>query len=254
LAAAWIVQGHAPPTAQEMLALVDQRVREEILSREAVALGLDGGDEIIKRRLAQKMGFLAADLAVLQDPSDAELRSWYAQHADLFALLPRRTFRHLYFSLDRGPSARDAAAAALSKIAGKTVAPVEVVAAADPFMFRDYYGDQTPIQVAREFGPDFAGALFQLKPGAWQGPIPSGYGWHLVFVEAAEPSRIPAFEEIEPGIKKAWLDRKQAQIMEVAFTAMRARYAVVVPPLESVDFANLNIPQASIAASSLVPQ
>jgi hypothetical protein len=108
LAVHWLAQGRAPPTADEMRALVEQKVSEEILFREAVALGLDKDDEIIKRRLAQKMDFLAADVVAFQDPSDAELRAWFAQNASRFALPPRASFRHLYFSSDRGPGARDA--------------------------------------------------------------------------------------------------------------------------------------------------
>ena len=89
LAVHWLAQGRALPTPDEMRALVEQKVSEEILSREAVALGLDKDDEIIRRRLAQKMDFLAADIATLQDPSDAELRAWFAQNSGQFALPPR---------------------------------------------------------------------------------------------------------------------------------------------------------------------
>jgi peptidyl-prolyl cis-trans isomerase C len=254
LAVVWLTQGRAPPTADEMRALVEQKVREEILSREAVALGLDKDDEIIRRRLAQKMDFLAADVAALQDPGEAELRAWFAQNSGRFALPPRVSFRHLYFSFDRGPGTHEAAVAALAKIVGKPVAAAEAAAAADPFMFRDYYGDRAPEQIAKEFGPDFAKALFQLEPGTWQGPIRSGYGWHLVFVDATEPGRIPTFEEIEPDIKSAWLDQKQQEIKRAAFAAMRARYTVVVPPIEAADLGDLRIPQASIAPSRVVPQ
>jgi peptidyl-prolyl cis-trans isomerase C len=254
LAVVWLAQGRAPPTADEMRALVEQKVREEILSREAVALGLDKDDEIIRRRLAQKMDFLAADVAALQDPDEAELRSWFARNSGRFALPPRVSFRHLYFSFDRGPGAHEAAAVALAKIASEPGAVAEAAADADPFMFRDYYGDRAREQVAKEFGPDFAKALFQLKPGAWQGPIRSGYGWHLVFVDATEPGRIPTFEEIEPDIKSAWLDQKQHEIKRAAFAAMRARYTVIVPPIEAADLEDLRIPQASIAPSNVVPQ
>jgi peptidyl-prolyl cis-trans isomerase C len=121
-------------------------------------------------------------------------------------------------------------------------------------MFRDYYGDRAPEQIAKEFGPDFAKALFQLEHGAWQGPIRSGYGWHLVFVDAAEPGRIPAFEEIQPDIKSAWLDQKQQEIKRAAFAAMRARYIVVVPAIEAADLADLRIPQAAFSSSDVVPQ
>src|SRR5580700_10368098 len=164
LAVHWLAQGRAPPTADQMHALIEQRVSEEILFREAVALGLDKDDEIIKRRLAQKMDFLAADIAALQEPGDAELRGWYAQNSGRFALPARASFRHLYFSFDR-PGAHEAAAAALDKIAGKSADAPEAATLADPFMFRDYYAERAPDQIAKEFGPDFAKAVFQIEPG-----------------------------------------------------------------------------------------
>ena len=253
LAVHWLAQGRPLPTADQMRALIEQRVSEEILFREALALGLDKDDEIIKRRLAQKMDFLAADIAALQDPGDAELRAWYTQNSDRFALPARASFRHLYFSFDR-PRAHDAAAAALDKIAGEPADAAKVAAVADPFMFQDYYAERAPDQIAKEFGPGFAKAVFQLKPGAWQGPIQSGYGWHLVFVDAIEPGRVPAFEEVEPDVKPAWLDQKQREIKRIAFEAMRARYTVVVPPIESVDFGSLRNPQAPIASTGVLPQ
>jgi peptidyl-prolyl cis-trans isomerase C len=239
LAVQWLAQGRPPPTPDEMRSLIEDRVGEEILFREAIALGLDKDDEIIKRRLAQKMNFLAEDIAALQDPSDAELRAWFAQNSSRFALPPRASFHHLYFSSDRGPGAHDAAVTALTRMGGKPADTPAVAAAADPFMFQDYYAERAPDQVAKEFGPDFAKAMFRLNPGAWEGPIQSGYGWHLVFVDAIEPSRAPPFEEMEPDVKSAWLDQKQAEIKRAAFEAMRERYTVVVPPLDKLDWGSL---------------
>jgi peptidyl-prolyl cis-trans isomerase C len=253
LAVHWLAQGRPPPTADEMRALVEEKVREEVLFREAIALGLDKNDEIIKRRLAQKMDFLATDIAALQNPSDTDLRAWYVQNSGRFALPPRATFRHLYFSLDR-PGARDRAAAILDKISGKPADAPEVATVADLFMFQDYYAERAPDQIAKEFGPGFAKAVFRLKPGAWQGPIQSGYGWHLVFVDALEPGRVPSFEEVEPDVKSAWLDQKQREIKRIAFEAMRARYTVVVPPIASVDFGSLRNPQVPIASTGVLPQ
>jgi peptidyl-prolyl cis-trans isomerase C len=253
LAVHWLAQSQRPPTTDQMRALVEQRVSEEVLSREAVALGLDKGDEIIKRRLAQKMDFLAADISALQNPGDAELRDWYTQNSGRFVHPARASFRHLYFSFDRS-GARDAAAVALDKIAGAPADAPEAATLADPFMFRDYYAERAPDQVAKEFGPDFAKAVFQLKPGAWQGPIRSGYGWHLVFVDAIEPGRVPAFEEVAPDVKSAWLDERQREIKRTALGAIRARYTVVVPPVEAVDLGDLRIPQAPFASTNVFPQ
>jgi peptidyl-prolyl cis-trans isomerase C len=253
LAIAWLAQGRGPPTAEEMNALVEQRVREEILSREAVALGLDKNDEIIKRRLAQKMDFLTAEVAALQDPGEDELRRWFAANTDRFALPPRVSFRHLYFSFDRGPGAMQAAAAAHVKITGLLPAEAVATAAADRFMYRDYYSERTPEQVAKEFGPDFVKALFELRPNAWQGPIRSGYGWHLVLIDAIERGRVPQFEEVEPDVKSAWLEQRLLDSKEAAFKAMRARYTVVAPPLDTVDRASLRNSQIPIA-TKVLPQ
>jgi peptidyl-prolyl cis-trans isomerase C len=142
----------------------------------------------------------------------------------------------------------------LDKIAGKSVDAPDVATGTDPFMFQDYYAERAPDQVTKEFGPDFAKAVFALEPGAWQGPIQSGYGWHLVFVDAIEPARVPAFEAVEPDVKSAWLDQKQREIKTLAFQAMRARYSVVVPPIESVDWGNLRNPQTPIASTDVAPQ
>jgi parvulin-like peptidyl-prolyl isomerase len=145
--------------------------------------------------------------------------------------LPRRiTFRHLYFSPDqRGARARDDAAGALAQLAGKPMDAPGAATFGDPFMFQDYYGDRTPDDVAKTFGPAFAGAIFRTTAGAWAGPIESGYGWHLVSVDSATPARVPAFEEVEPAVKTAWIEEQRDATRRKAFEAMHARYEVVLP-------------------------
>jgi parvulin-like peptidyl-prolyl isomerase len=95
--------------------------------------------------------------------------------------------------------------------------------------FQDYYGERAQGDVAKTFGTDFARALFGLAPEAWAGPIESGYGWHLVWVDSITPARVPDFEEVEPEVETAWTEAQRAEIREKAFAAMRARYQVVVP-------------------------
>ena len=96
-------------------------------------------------------------------------------------------------------------------------------------MFQDYYGDRAPDQLAKEFGPAFATGCIKLKPGSWQGPIESGYGWHLVWIESITPGRVPAFEEVEPDVKTAWLADQKAIEWQKAYEKMRAKYEVVAP-------------------------
>jgi peptidyl-prolyl cis-trans isomerase C len=227
MSVAWLVQGRPAPTPVQMENLVQAKIREEILYRQALALGLDKDDTIVKRRLAQKMEFLAEDVSMLAEPSTQDLRAWFERNTARFALPPRVSFRHLYFSPDRrGEQAKEVATKALGMLAGK---PSDAAALADPFMFQNVYVDRSFDQVATLFGPNFARELLQLTPGSWQGPIESGYGWHLIHVESSEPSRMPSFEEIEPDVKAEWVVDERAQAKRRAYEAMRARYEVVLP-------------------------
>ena len=192
----WTARWHRPPTPEELHGLVESRVREEILYREALALGLERGDTVVKRRLAQKMEFLADDGSALRDPTVDELRAWYARNSDRFAEPGRRSFRHVYFSTDRrSDQARGDAMRALVKLADKPADTPVVGTIGDPFMFQDHYGDRSPEQIASIFGSAFAVAVDQVRPGSWQGPIESGLGWHLVFVTSATPGRVPSYDE-----------------------------------------------------------
>ncbi|HEY4962154.1 MAG TPA: peptidylprolyl isomerase [Terriglobales bacterium] len=223
-------QWHRQPTPAEFQAMVEDKVREEVLYREALAIGLDKDDTIVKRRMAQKMQFLAEDVAAAHEPSTAELKAWFEKNSNKFALPSRYSFRHLYFSPDkRGKNAQDDAAKALAKIAGQPEDSKLALSLADPFMFQDYYGDRAPNALAKEFGPQFVVALEKLKPGSWQGPIESGYGWHLVYIDTVIPGRIPAFEEMEPDVKTAWLAEQKQQAWQKAYQAMRSKYAVLLP-------------------------
>jgi peptidyl-prolyl cis-trans isomerase C len=255
LAVAWLAQGRPQPSPDEMRSLVEQKVNEEILFREAVALGLDRDDQIIKRRLAQKMDFLAADVAALDEPSDAQLSEWYSKHSERFALPPHASFRHLYFSPDkRGGAAQSDATAALAVLAGKSGDSPDGKALADTFMLRNYYGDSTPEQTAKEFGPAFAEALFGLKPGSWQGPVQSGYGWHLVWIDSIEPGRVPTYEEVKPQVKSTWLDDRYQEVKRSALEEIRSRYTVVVVPIDTVDLHDLKSPGPGSGTSESVSQ
>jgi peptidyl-prolyl cis-trans isomerase C len=234
----FVSQWHRQPTREEFSGLVEGFIRQEILYREGLAMGLDKDDTIVKRRMAQKVEFLSEDVAAAHEPTTDELRNWYAKNSQKFSLADRATFRHLFFGFDRrGQNAQTAALSALSKLAGKPEDSPLDKALADPFMFQDYYGDRAPDQLAKEFGPTFAIGLYKLKPGMWQGPIESGYGWHLVWIESITPGRVPAFEEVEPDVKTAWLADQKAIEWQKAYARMRAKYEVVAPqpPPESTE-------------------
>ena len=139
------------------------------------------------------MEFLAADVAALQEPEEGELEAWFSQNPNLFAIPPHVSFRHLYFSPDkRGNAARSDAEAALNASTANPTDLDKIAASADSIALRNYYSDSTPNFLLKEFGPTFASALFNLQPGAWRGPIQSGFGWHLIWIDALVPAAYPA--------------------------------------------------------------
>jgi peptidyl-prolyl cis-trans isomerase C len=226
----FVSQWHRQPTPEEFNGLVESFIRQEVLYREGLAMGLDKDDTIVKRRMAQKMEFLSEDVAAAHEPTTQELKDWFAKNSPKFALPDRATFRHLFFGFDRrGQKAQIDASSVLVTISGLPEDSPVAKSLADPFMFQDYYGDRAPDQLAKEFGPSFATAIFKLKPGSWQGPIESGYGWHLIWIESIAPGRIPNFEEVEPDVKTAWLADQKAEQWHAAYAKMRAKYEVIAP-------------------------
>ena len=150
-------QWHRSPTVEEVGRLVEANIKQEILYREALAMGLDKDDTIVKRRMAQKMQFLAEDVATQSEPTTAELRSWFAKNGEKFAMPKRVSFRHLYFSPDqRGDNAQEDATKALSQLAGEPEDSKLAGTLADPFMFQDYYRERATEYLGKEFGPQFA--------------------------------------------------------------------------------------------------
>jgi hypothetical protein len=225
-----LAQGRPPPNSEQMQNLIELKVREEVLYREALALGLDKGDEIVKRRLAQKMEFIAEGASVNNDPPPETLRLWFKENQQRFSLPARVSFRHLYFSPDqRGEHAREDAVRVMAQLSGKPGSWEGAAALGDPFMDQDYYGDRNAEDLAKLFGLNFAQDIAGLKLGAWQGPIESGYGWHLVFIDSFVPGRVPAFDEIEPEIKAEWIEDQRIEAKRKAYETMRARYHVVLP-------------------------
>lgn len=219
----WLARWQRPPSDQQLQGMLDEYVKEEILYREALKLGLDKDDTIIRRRLAQKMDFLAEDVASLREPAPGVLEAWYSQHQHLYAPPPLATFHHLFFASDkRGAQAQAQAQAALATLKDKHDGE------GDAFMFKNAYAEQSQDQVARDFGSKFAVALFQQTPGSWVGPVESGFGWHLVWIDALTSPAAPPFETVARQVKADWLSEQRTESKRSNFEALKAGYEVVV--------------------------
>ena len=222
--AATVLQGREP-TPTELAELVEPTVREEIMYREALALGLDENDDEVRRRLIEKMAYLTQDLADPEPSSTEELREFYAASPELFTIPSLVSFDQVFFSPSaRGAAVESDAAAGLTALrAGKP--PVEV---GDRTPLRESYDDAPREQVAVLFGETLAEALFVLPPGDWTGPYRSDFGLHLVRLRSRAEQRLPPYEEIAARVADEFGATRRREANEAAYREMRAKYDVVI--------------------------
>jgi hypothetical protein len=217
-----------PPTAQELAGLIDDYIREEVLYREAVAMGLDRDDTIVRRRLRQKLEFLTEETVETAAPSEAELQTFLQQHPDAFRVESRLAFQHVYLSRARRGDATDTEARQLLAQLRTSDAATDTAALGDPFLLPSEFMLSSRSEIARLFGDVFATQLQDLEPGRWAGPIESGYGLHLVYVRERMDGRGPALAEVRQAVQRAWLAARRQAVNEQFYQRLRARYTVVV--------------------------
>jgi parvulin-like peptidyl-prolyl cis-trans isomerase-like protein len=227
LAEAWTRQWQREPTRDELRGLVTEYLREEVLAREARALGLDDNDTIVRRRLAQKLEFLVQDTARVAEPSDDDLRRFYVANPDRFMTAARVSFAQVYFSREQR---RDAAADATTALAAlpANASPERAAAMGDRLFIDAEFRDVDEQTVAAQFGHSFTRAVFALVPGEWHGPVESGYGLHLVRVSAQQPPRLREFAEARAQVLERWREQQERHSEEQYFATLLKKYYVHV--------------------------
>jgi hypothetical protein len=217
-----------PPTRQELDGLINDFIQEEIFYREALALGLDREDAIIRRRLRQKMEFLSEDLAELVEPTDQDLEEYLSTHADDFRRDTQYRLAQVYVSVDRhGAAARDTALRILEVLRQRgTEADVDALGDRLPLPRR--FDGVSERELAQTFGQDFAAAVGSLEPGAWQGPVPSGFGLHLVVVAERIDGTLPSLDEVRDQVAREWGWARQQEVNERLYQGFRDQYVVTV--------------------------
>jgi peptidyl-prolyl cis-trans isomerase C len=224
LASYWEVQMQRPPNKAELAGIIRDRIDEELLAREALRLGLDKDDMIIRRRLAQKMAFATDDVAGSKDPSDADLRAYYAKTAERYAAPARVAFQQVFFSGDRPHgNAEKAAAQALERAEEDQREPQ-----GDPFLFPLTYEDIGVQDLLRDYGTAFVKELQTAPIGVWAGPVLSPYGWHIVKVTARKQPPSTAFEAVRDQVRDAFIADRRAEANAAFLRDLRKRYRVVV--------------------------
>jgi len=225
------------PTDREMTPLVREFIREEVLYREGVAMGLDRDDVIVRRRIGQKMEFLVGDLAVPAEPNDETLAKYLEANRDKYREPPHLTFTHVYFNVDhRGEKARRDAEAVLAEIGDRERAPEM----GDRFALSVDYAGKTAREVDQSFGSAFGEQLLEVPVGKWFGPVESAYGLHLVRVLERTQPRLPDFDELRDRLSTDYTFQTRKAANAQALELLTERYQIVfdgtwkLPPVELV--------------------
>jgi hypothetical protein len=233
----WAKRWNRPPTRQELDGVIDAYVRDEILYRQAVAMGLDQDDPVTRRRMAQKLEFLTSDIALLREPAPGELEQYLENNQARFRDPDLISFRHVFFDPDlRDESIFDAADAALSRLRAAADPDAAALGEGDRFLSQSEFSEAAPIDVRRQLGSGFADALIELEPRLWQGPVLSGFGVHLVYVHEILEAPPAKLEDVRQVVLEDWQRVQQDQFNEEFYQSLKSRYEVVIaePPTGKV--------------------
>ena len=239
---AWQARWHRPPTAGELRGLVDDRVRQEVMYRTGLAMGLDRDDEVFRRRIQQKIEMMTEDIATRIQPTEVELQAFFAKNLDDYRIPEERGFTHIYFNLDeRGDAAVTAAEELLARLHATPEAQVRAVELGDRFMLAHEFAPGPRQLVSRDFGERFATALFELPPDRWQGPVTSGYGLHLVRIDVVLAGRTPDLAEVSEVVLRDYAQSARERARAEVYANLVKNYTV-------------EIDEAAMAALPMTPE
>src|SRR5208282_5389279 len=214
-----------PPTEEEQKELIEDFVRNEIYYREAISIGLDRDDEVLKRRLRQKMEFIYEDITSWAEPTDEDLQAFMKRHHEKYLNDPQIAFRQVFINADRrGTSVESDARQVLAQL----TAGVDPDSAGDPTLLKSEVLLSPLRDIRKQFGDEFSRNLLEIEPGRWAGPIRSGFGLHLVLLRERVSGRLPDLDEAREMLTRDWTAERQKELKDAAYAKIRERYSVTV--------------------------
>lgn len=219
---------HRPPSSEELDGLIRDYVRSEVSCREAVALGLDRDDAVIRNRLRLKLEFVSEDIAALAEPTDEQLKQYLREHVEAFRPEPRFSFVQVYLNPQRRLSNLSRDATAMLSQLNQTGANADVSELGDSFLL-DHTFEAAPLsEVGKLFGEKFAAQLRELEPGQWHGMVQSTYGAHLVFISRRLDGQLPALNEVHEAVRRTWLEARRQKTIDDFYSGLLKRYSVTI--------------------------
>lgn len=215
------------PTKDEMNALVENHVRDEVFYREALAMGLDQNDPLVKRRMRMKLEFILEDLSS-QDVTDKELEMYLQKHPDKFRTEVQLSFQQVFLNSSKRKNLAGDARKLLASLNGG--AKPETLG--DSTLLPSDYSMASQSEIARSFGERFAEEVVKLKTGNWIGPIYSEYGAHLLKVSAREEAHLPALADIRALVEREYQVQQRDKQKALAYQKLREGYDVTIEPVK----------------------
>ena len=231
--ASWEMQWKRPPTEKELQNLIASKIKQEIFYQEALKMNLDHNDEIIKRRLAQKMQFLSDDIASLNEPTEAELQEYYKDHANKYLAPISYSLYQIVFIQDKRTNNRKDALETLEQFPNATFD--EMKNWGDQLPFSYYFEGVTANELALQLGSKFPEALLDKEINKWIGPIPSGFGYHLVYITQKTEPYLPDFEVRRKDVIRDFEYDKQEEFNKLIYKELKKKYNIEMD-IKSEDF------------------
>jgi hypothetical protein len=216
-----------PPSNEELQGLVDDYIRDEVFYREGRATGLDRDDVIIRRRVRQKMEFLADDLST-PEPSEAQLTAYLVSNPARFRTEDRLTFHQIFLSATRRASTIDDDSKQLADALAHADATVDATTLGDAFLLGEEFQALSQTEVAGIFGDGFAKRLSVMEQGRWQGPIASSFGQHFVYIAERIPGSLPPLDAVREAVRREWSNARRLEAEQKLYASLRQRYEIVV--------------------------
>ncbi|HEY8277394.1 MAG TPA: peptidylprolyl isomerase [Methyloceanibacter sp.] len=218
-----------PPTPAELKGLIDDYVREEVYYREALKLGLDADDVVIRRRLRQKMEFLSEAASETLRASEADLAEYLNTHAYKFAIESAVAFRQIYFNPERrGDKTSEDATTALAAL--HSDASLDPASVGDATLLPSELPLTSKATISQTFGASFADEIIKATPGTWAGPVKSSFGLHIVRVSETKPSRMPMLTEVRETVERDWASNKRKALADRRFNELLKQYDIAIEP------------------------
>jgi len=225
----WIAQRGTPPSSTQTQAMIDAAVREQVLYREALMLKLEQDDTMVRKRMAQRMELKLRNADTPAKPTEAELANYLQRNADDFKIPAKVGFTHIYFNHKNSRvKAKADAEKVLVALKTKKHPPERAPQLGERFFLPADFIPKSKSELAELLGPQFAGAMFELTPGEWEGPIASSYGYHLVRITERTDSRVPALDEVRDRVAVELVASRRRAADAAQYAAVRSRYKVVI--------------------------